>query len=49
VGQPIHMSRYEQPEKLVHTPDYGEHTDEVLQGLGYDAAAIADLRSKGAV
>jgi formyl-CoA transferase len=49
VGQPIHMSRYEQPEKLVHTPDYGEHTDEILQGLGYDAAAIAALRAKGAV
>jgi len=49
VGQPIHMSSYPQPDKLVHTPDFGEHTEEVLKGLGYDAAAIADLRSKGAV
>ena len=49
VGQPIHMSRYAQPEKLGHTPDQGEHTDEVLASLGYDAAAIAELRSKGAV
>jgi crotonobetainyl-CoA:carnitine CoA-transferase CaiB-like acyl-CoA transferase len=49
VGQPIHMSRYPQPDKLVHTPEFGEHTDEVLKGLGYDAAAIADLRAKGAV
>ncbi len=49
VGQPIHMSRYAQPEKLGHTPDQGEHTEEVLASLGYDAAAIAELRSKGAV
>ncbi|RPI45064.1 MAG: CoA transferase, partial [Betaproteobacteria bacterium] len=49
VGQPIHMSRYPQPEKLEHTPEPGEHTDEVLKGLGYDAAAIAALRAKGAV
>ena len=49
VGQPIHMSRYPQPEKLKHTPEPGEHTDEVLKGLGYDQAAIAALRAKGAV
>ncbi len=49
VGQPIHMSRYAQPEKLGHTPEQGEHTEEVLASLGYDAAAIAELRSKGAV
>ena len=28
-------------------PDMGEHTDEVLAELGYDAAAIASLREKG--
>jgi crotonobetainyl-CoA:carnitine CoA-transferase CaiB-like acyl-CoA transferase len=49
VGQPIHMSRYPQPEKLMHTPEPGEHTDEVLSGLGYDKAAITALRAKGAV
>ncbi len=49
VGQPIHLSRYPQPEKLGHTPDPGEHTDEVLKGLGYDAAAIQTLRAKGAI
>ena len=49
VGQPIHMSSYPQPEKLKHTPDCGEHTDEVLKSLGYDQAAIAGLRAKGAV
>jgi crotonobetainyl-CoA:carnitine CoA-transferase CaiB-like acyl-CoA transferase len=49
VGQPIHMSRYPQPDKLMHTPEPGEHTDEVLGSLGYDKAAIAALRTSGAV
>jgi crotonobetainyl-CoA:carnitine CoA-transferase CaiB-like acyl-CoA transferase len=30
-------------------PACGEHTDEILRGLGYDAAAIARLRKDGAV
>jgi len=29
-------------------PTLGEHTDEILASLGYDAAAIAQLRSEGA-
>ena len=49
VGQPIHLSRYPQPEKLNHTPDLGEHTEEILNGLGYDPAGIAALRAKRAV
>ena len=49
VGQPIHMSRYPQPEKLKHTPEMGEHTEEILKDLGYDAAGIAALREKRAV
>jgi len=49
VGQPIHLSRYPQPVKLRHTPGPGEHTDEVLASLGYDQAAVAALRAKGAV
>jgi len=49
VGQPIHMSKYLQPEKLKHTPEPGEHTEEVLKALGYDQAAIAGLRAKGVV
>ena len=49
VGQPIHMSRYPQPDTLKHTPEPGEHTEEVLGGLGYDKAAIAGLRAKGAI
>ena len=49
VGQPIHMSRYPQPETLRPTPDQGQHTDEVLRELGYDRAAIAELRASGVV
>ncbi|MFC4278438.1 CaiB/BaiF CoA transferase family protein [Achromobacter aloeverae] len=30
-------------------PDLGEHTEEVLQGLGYDSAAIAELARSGAI
>ncbi|MBM3341675.1 MAG: CoA transferase [Betaproteobacteria bacterium] len=49
VGQPIHLSRYDQPEKLMHTPEPGEHNAEVLGSLGYDAKAIEGLRAKGAI
>ena len=31
------------------TPDKGEHTDEVLGELGYDAAKIAELRKQKVV
>jgi crotonobetainyl-CoA:carnitine CoA-transferase CaiB-like acyl-CoA transferase len=49
IGQPIHMSAYPQPERLKPTPDQGEHTDEVLREIGYDAAAIKALHEKGVV
>ncbi len=49
VGQPINLSDYPQPKALNPTPDLGQHTDEVLTDLGYDAKAIADLKSGGAV
>jgi formyl-CoA transferase len=49
VGQPINMSRYPQPEALGPTPDLGEHTAEVLSGLGYGEADIAALKAKGIV
>src|SRR5262249_8811541 len=31
------------------TPELGQHTEEVLVGLGYDAAAIGALRSRGVI
>lgn len=34
---------------LEQVPGLGEHTDEVLAELGLDAAAVADLRTRGAV
>jgi formyl-CoA transferase len=49
VGQPIHLSRYPQPEKLGHTPEPGEHTTEILKNLGYDDSKIAALKEKHAV
>ncbi len=49
VGQPIHLSAYPQPDELNPTPDQGQHTDDVLRELGYDAPAIAGLRGRGAV
>jgi crotonobetainyl-CoA:carnitine CoA-transferase CaiB-like acyl-CoA transferase len=30
-------------------PEPGEHTVEILGALGYDSAAIADLRNRGIV
>jgi len=32
-----------------HLPDLGEHSDEILQALGYDAAARARLKDSGVV
>ena len=31
------------------TPERGEHSEEILRGLGYGDAEIAELRSKGAI
>jgi len=49
VGQPINMSAAPQPRELKATPELGQHTDEVLAGLGYDGAAIEKLRAGGVV
>jgi len=49
VGQPINLSAAPQPETLRPTPELGEHTDAILAELGYDVAAIAGLREKGAI
>jgi len=48
VGQPIHMSRT--PNHVAApAPEYGEHTDEVLQSLGYSDQDVADLHDRGVV
>jgi formyl-CoA transferase len=48
VRQPITLSRT--PSGFVSAaPECGEHTDAILAGLGYDAAAIADLRARDIV
>jgi formyl-CoA transferase len=45
VAQPIVLSRT--PSTLAAPPpEAGQHTDEVLASLGYDAAAIAEFRSR---
>jgi crotonobetainyl-CoA:carnitine CoA-transferase CaiB-like acyl-CoA transferase len=49
VGQPINLSDFPQPKELKPTPDLGQHTDEVLGGLGYDGKAIAGLKSGGVI
>ena len=48
VAFPVQMSRT--PGRVATPPpELGEHTDEVLRGLGYDPAAIAALRRDGVV
>ncbi len=50
VGQPITMSAAQQPATLrLPTPELGEHNEALLSELGYDAAAIADLRARSIV
>jgi len=50
VGQPIHMERTPQPERMrLPTPQLGEHTEAVLAQLGYNASAVAELRRRGVV
>ena len=48
VGQAINMSRY-QPRTGMPTPDSGQHTDEILSGIGMDAEAIQALKDRGIV
>jgi formyl-CoA transferase len=49
VGQPINLSDAPQPKELKPTPELGEHTEEVLAGLGYDGKAIANLKASGVI
>lgn len=47
-GVPVFLSRTP-AEIRRRPPQLGEHTEEVLESLGYDAQAISDLRRLGAV
>lgn len=50
VRSPINLSACPHPERFHHAaPDPGEHNDELLQELGFDAAAIARLKTEGAL
>jgi len=48
VGQAVNMSRAPRDIRTA-TPELGEHTDEILADLGYDADAIAGLRERSAI
>jgi formyl-CoA transferase len=47
VGNPIKLS--DSPTDVTRSPLLGEHTDEVLAQLGFDASQVAALRAEGAV
>jgi len=49
VGQPFTLTDAPQPAAMQPTPDLGQHTDQILGGLGYDTASIADLRARGVI
>ena len=48
VGQGVKLSRTP-PQVRTASPDRGQHTDEILGEMGYDAKAIADLHARGIV
>jgi len=48
VGQPVHLSRTDS-QLVAAAPEAGEHSDEILAGLGYSTAEIAALRGQGVI
>ena len=49
VGQAINLARTPQPPSHRATPELGEHTDEILRGLGMDGDAMRELRENGVI
>ena len=49
--QPIHPIQFEQTPASIrrHAPVLGEHTEEVLNELGFDAVEIQQLREQAAI
>jgi hypothetical protein len=49
VREPRAAARFERTPTTLsrHAPALDEHTDEILQELGFDVAAVADLRARG--
>jgi crotonobetainyl-CoA:carnitine CoA-transferase CaiB-like acyl-CoA transferase len=45
IAQPCEMTGFDRAIRTA-TPDLGEHNDEVLRSLGYDAEAIAEMKAK---
>jgi len=48
VGEPMAFDGTRPPIRSA-TPELGEHSTEILRGLGYDDAAISDLRARKVV
>jgi formyl-CoA transferase/CoA:oxalate CoA-transferase len=48
IASPVKLST-NPPQVRTAPPRYGEHTDDILAGLGVDTAHVADLRARGAV
>jgi crotonobetainyl-CoA:carnitine CoA-transferase CaiB-like acyl-CoA transferase len=47
---PFHLTAVDDPVEFHHAaPEVGEHSDEILAELGYDAARIAALRDSGVI
>ncbi len=49
ISAPVRLSFAAQPAAAGRGPDHGEHTDEVLSGLGFSQEEIARLRQAGAL
>jgi crotonobetainyl-CoA:carnitine CoA-transferase CaiB-like acyl-CoA transferase len=45
VAQPCEITGFDRAIRTA-TPDLGEHNDEILLSLGYDAEAIAEMKAK---